>query len=58
MNKSLSHLKCQACTGNTPKFNVKVIQENLKKTNKWNVNEKNEMIYKKFSFKKHYTRKY
>ena len=51
MNKSLSHLKCQACTGNTPKFNVKEIQENLKKTNKWNVNEKNEMIYKKFSFK-------
>ena len=51
MNKSLSQLKCEACSGNTPKLNINEIQENLKKINKWNVNEKNEMIYKKFSFK-------
>ena len=48
---NLSHLKCKACTGETPKLSEKEIVDNLKKINNWQVNEKQEMIFKKFSIK-------
>ena len=48
---NLSHLKCKACTGDTPKLSEKDIVDNLKKINNWQVNDKQEMIFKKFTFK-------
>ena len=47
----LSHLKCKACTGDTPKLSEKEIKDNLDKINNWQVNDKQEMIFKKFTFK-------
>ena len=43
--------KCQACSGNTPKFDEKQITDNLSKLNSWSVNDEQKMIYKKFNFK-------
>ena len=51
IDSSLSLLRCEACSGKTPKLNEKEIVENLKKLNKWNVNDQQEMIFKKFTFK-------
>ena len=51
MTNSLSQLKCEACSGNTPKLNETEIIDNLKKINKWSVNDQQEMIFKKFTFK-------
>tara|TARA_B100001123_G_scaffold353065_1_gene404885 strand:- start:248 stop:583 length:336 start_codon:yes stop_codon:yes gene_type:complete len=47
----LSKKKCEPCSGNTPKLTSSEINENLLKINKWQLNDKNEMIYKKFLFK-------
>ena len=47
----LSHKKCEPCSGNTPKLKDTEINENLLKINEWLLNDKKEMIYKKFSFK-------
>jgi len=51
MNTSLNQLKCEACSGNTPKLNEIEINDYLKKIQKWNVNDNKEMIFKKFTFK-------
>ena len=51
MTNSLSQLKCEACSGNTPKLNENEIIKNLRKINNWNVNDQQEMIFKKFTFK-------
>ena len=51
MSNSLSQLKCEACSGNTPKLNENEIIENLRKINNWSVNDQQEMIFKKFTFK-------
>ena len=51
MTNSLSQLKCEACSGNTPKLNETKIIENLRKINNWSVNDQQEMIFKKFTFK-------
>ena len=51
MTNSLSQLKCESCSGNTPKLNKNEIIENLRKINNWSVNDQQEMIYKKFTFK-------
>ena len=51
MTESLSQLKCESCSGNTPKLNKNEIIENLRKTNNWSVNDQQEMIFKKFTFK-------
>jgi len=51
MTNSLSQLKCEACSGNTPKLNKNEIIENLRKINNWSVNDQQEMIFKKFTFK-------
>tara|TARA_B100000029_G_C16846610_1_gene693907 strand:- start:171 stop:503 length:333 start_codon:yes stop_codon:yes gene_type:complete len=47
----LRNQKCQACSGDTPKFDEKQISEHLSKLNNWSVNDEQKMIYKKFNFK-------
>jgi len=51
MTMELKNQKCQACSGNTPKFDEKQISVNLSKLNSWSVNDEQKMIYKKFNFK-------
>tara|TARA_B100001250_G_C19464662_1_gene641770 strand:+ start:139 stop:480 length:342 start_codon:yes stop_codon:yes gene_type:complete len=51
MNNDLNEMKCEPCTGNTPTLSKKEILNNLDKLNNWSLNDNNEMIYKKFSFK-------
>ena len=51
MTMELRNQKCQACSGNTPKFDEKQISDNLSKLNSWSVNDEQKMIYKKFNFK-------
>ena len=51
MTMELKNQKCQACSGNTPKFDEKQISDNLSKLNNWSVNDEQKMIYKKFNFK-------
>ena len=51
MMNDFSKLKCKPCSGKTEKLNKKEISINLEKLNNWNVNDENEMIFKKFSFK-------
>ena len=51
MNIDLKNQKCQACSGNTPKFDEKQISDNLSKLDSWSVNDEQKMIYKKFNFK-------
>ena len=51
MTMELKNQKCQACSGNTPKFDEKQISDNLSKLNTWSVNDEQKMIYKKFIFK-------
>ena len=51
MTNTLSQLKCEACSGSTPKLNASEIVDYLKKINKWSVNDQQEMIFKKFTFK-------
>ena len=51
MTVELKNQKCQACSGNTPKFDEKQISDNLSKLNSWSVNDEQKMIYKKFNFK-------
>ena len=51
MTMELKNQKCQACSGNTPKFDEKQISDNLTKLNSWSVNDEQKMIYKKFNFK-------
>ena len=49
--KNLSNLKCEACNGKTPKLSENEIIENLEKVNSWSLNDKKEMIFKKYNFK-------
>ena len=51
MTMELRNQKCQACSGNTPKFDEKQISDHLSKLNSWSVNDEQKMIYKKFNFK-------
>tara|TARA_B100001250_G_C19311380_1_gene576423 strand:+ start:165 stop:497 length:333 start_codon:yes stop_codon:yes gene_type:complete len=51
MNLELKNQKCQACSGNTPKFDEKNIIQHLSKLDNWSVNDEQSMIYKKFNFK-------
>ena len=50
-NSSLAQLKCEPCTGNTPKLSPEDIQKKLQELNEWQLNDNKEMIFKKFSFK-------
>ena len=49
-NSSLSQLKCQPCSGSTPKLTLDEIQYKLTEVNKWELNDNHEMIFKKFTF--------
>ena len=51
INSSLSQLKCEACSGKTPKLNEDEIIDYIRKINNWKVNDQQEMIFKKFTFK-------
>ena len=47
----LSQLKCEPCSGNTPKLSLDEIQKKLSELNEWQLNDNKEMIFKKFSLK-------
>ena len=47
----LNKKKCEPCTGNTEKFTKVKIEKFLKQINTWSINDKQEMIFKKFKFK-------
>ena len=51
MNKKLSDGKCEPCSGNTPKLDYDEISKYLAQINEWSVNDNQEMIFKKFTFK-------
>ena len=51
MTKELKFQTCQACSGNTPKFDEKQISDNLSKLDNWSVNDEQKMIFKRFNFK-------
>ena len=50
-NSSLTKLKCEPCSGNTPKLSPEDIQKKLQELNEWQLNDNKEMIFKKFNFK-------
>ena len=49
-NKKLSFIKCEPCSGNTPKLDFKEITKYLSEIDGWSVNDSQEMIFKKFKF--------
>ena len=51
MKIDLKNQKCQACKGDTPKFDEKQIIKYLSKLDNWSVNEEQKMIFKKLKFK-------
>ena len=51
MKIDLKNQKCQACTGDTPKFDEKQIIKYLSKLDNLSVNEEQKMIFKKLKFK-------
>ena len=50
-NSSLTKLKCESCSGNTPKLSLVEIQKKLSELNEWQLNDNKEMIFKKYIFK-------
>ena len=50
-NSSLTQLKCEPCSGKTPKLSLDEVQKKLSELNEWQLNDNKEMIFKKFSFK-------
>ena len=50
-NSSLTKLKCEPCSGNTPKLSSEDIRKKLPELNEWQLNDNKEMIFKKFNFK-------
>ena len=51
MNVDLKNLKCEPCSGKTPKLEPKEISNYLSQLDGWSVNDEQEMIFKKFKFK-------
>ena len=51
MKVDLKNLKCAPCSGKTPKLEPEEISNYLSQLNGWNVNDEQEMIFKKFKFK-------
>jgi 4a-hydroxytetrahydrobiopterin dehydratase len=49
-NSQLHNLKCSSCNKNTPKLKKEDIYLHLKKLDLWNINDEEEMIFKKFTF--------
>ena len=46
----LTEGKCEPCSGNTPKLNFEEISKYLSQLDEWQVNDNQEMIFKKFRF--------
>ena len=56
-NSSLTQLKCEPCSGNTPKLSSDDIQKKLSELNEWQLNDNKEMIFKNLvlkTLKKHF----
>ena len=51
MNNDLKKKKCEPCSGDTPKLNFEEISNYLSELDNWEVNDSQEMIFKKFKFK-------
>ena len=49
-NSSLTQLKCEPCSGNTPKLSSDDIQKKLSEVDEWQLNDNKDMIFKKFKF--------
>ena len=50
VDKILTEGKCEPCSGNTPKLNFEEISKYLSQLDEWQVNDNQEMIFKKFRF--------
>ena len=50
MDNILTESKCEPCSGNTPKLNFEEISKYLSQLDEWQVNDNQEMIFKKFKF--------
>ena len=50
MENKLSQKKCELCSGKTPKLNFEETSKYLSELNSWSINDKQEMIFKKFKF--------
>ena len=48
MENKLSQKKCEPCSGKTPKLNFEETSKYLSELNSWSINDKQEMIFKKF----------
>ena len=46
INSPLSQLKCEPCSGNTPKLSLDEIHKRLSEVNEWKLNDNKEMIFK------------
>jgi len=47
----LKNMKCEPCSGKTPKLKPEEISNYLSQLEEWSVNNEQEMIFKKFNFK-------
>jgi len=47
----LKNMKCEPCSGKTPKLKPEEISNYLSQLEGWSVNNEQEMIFKKFNFK-------
>ena len=50
MENKLSQKKCEPCSGKTPKLIFEETSKYLSELNSWSINDKQEMIFKKFKF--------
>lgn len=51
MKIDLKNMKCEPCSGKTPKLKPEEISNYLSQLEGWSVNNEQEMIFKKFNFK-------
>ena len=51
MKIDLKNMKCEPCSGKTPKLKPEEISNYLSQLDGWSVNNEQEMIFKKFNFK-------
>ena len=50
MKIDLKNMKCEPCSGKTPKLKPEEISNYLSQLDGWSVNDEQEMIFKKFNF--------
>ena len=51
MKIDLKNMKCEPCSGKTPKLKPEEISNYLSQLEGWSVNNEQEMIFKKFNYK-------